>query len=261
MVMPPGPGFPDSSIRRTDALPPVTTLGTASKVLTVIGAKVRLANFTTTPDRAVMVAMPGVFTSFTSTVKLAINDPAGTKTVAGKDTLALLEARDIKDPDEGATPVSSTVPTTEPSPENELEDNLTALNADGLIDTFDVSLVLSTVAVTVAVTGVMGDFAVMSKSTRTLPGRIVTVDGSVMSWEDDESLNCTPDAGAGEANAITPTAFCPGFNIAGLIVKVAEGNGRTLTTASLPFPPALAFMVAENGVDETCVAIGKVIVV
>lgn len=259
--MPPGPGFPDSSIRRTEALPPVTTFGTTSKVLIVIGDKVRLANFTTTPDRAVMVAMPGVFTSFASTVKLAIKDPAGTKTVAGKDTVALLEARDIKDPDEGAMPVSSTVPTTVPSPENELEDNLTALNADGLTDTLDVNFVLSTVAVTVAVIGVKGDFAVMSKSTRTFPGRIVTVDGSVISWEDDESLNCTPDAGAGEDNAITPTAFSPGFNVAGLIVKVAEGKERTLTTASLPFPPALALRVAEYGVDETCVAIGKVIVV
>jgi hypothetical protein len=257
MVMPPGPGFPDSSTLRTDCVPPFTEFGIASTVFTVIGCRETLANFTNTPERAVIVAREAVFTSLTLIVKFAIKLPEGTVTDAGTSTLGLFDSSEIRDPLAGAVPVNSTVASTVPSPENTEKEVLMAFSAAGFMLSFAANFVLSTRAETATVTGSDGDFATTSNSTRTLPGVIDTSDGTVMSWEEVDSLKVIPDAGAGEGILITPTLFSPAFTMVGLILNVGNGSAPTFRIASDPLPPARADTTVEYANELTFVAMGK----
>lgn len=90
--------------------PPVTPGGFRPRPISASWAILRVAVFVVEPSVAEIVAVIGLVTEFVVTVKVPVDEPAATVTLAGVCACGLLEPRVTATPPLGAGPLSVTVP-------------------------------------------------------------------------------------------------------------------------------------------------------
>lgn len=178
------------------------------------------------------------------TLNVAVEAPAGTRTVAGTIASALFEESPIETPPGGAFPVRLTVPTAVAPPATVDGNTVRPISDAGLMVIVTVFITVPAVAEMIAVPIACTADVVTLNVAELAPLGTTTVAGTCAIAAFDDRLTVNPLAGAAPPKVTVPVELDPPPTIVGDSVKPDKTGGVRFRVAVLVEPPAVAVSVA-----------------
>ena len=176
-------------------------------------------------------------------MKFAEVAPEVTVTVVGRTALELLDVRLTMVPDNGAGPLSVTVPFAWAPPTTDAGETARAAGTGGRIVRVAVTVPAPIWAVIVTAVLFETGLVVAENVAELDPAATVTPVGADAFWLDDERLTSTPPVGAGPESVTAPVAEVPPVTDVGEKVRVERTGALTVRTAVAEVLPTEAVIV------------------
>jgi hypothetical protein len=236
-------------------LPPTTEFGEMLRPASSGTSTFRFAE-TVAPFRpAVIVTFTLLATNEVVTVKVALDAPAGTVTIAGTAALKLFEAKVTVAPPGPAAPFKVMVPNDGFPPTTDVGETVNPLSDAAVIVSVADWVAPACVAVIVAVRLLDTAAVTIVKDAEVAPGATVTLAGNVALVLLDERLTTVPPGPAGPVRVTVPVEGTPPRTNAGESVRLLRVAGVIVNVAvwvaPLTVPAIIAVTLPETAVVAT----------